>query len=374
MSIVSIVRTPPSPGPGEIEAAVRRSASLAGGLPCGPGDLVLVKPNLVAMPPCRDSGAITRVEVTRAVAGLVAEAGARVLVAESASVGSDTASVMAFAGYDDLARQGYQVIDLKGTPTVRLKIRGVPGLQAVRVFRLALQANLIVSVPVMKTHDQGEVTLSLKNLKGLITDRSKMAMHHHGVFDAVVALAEALPPVFGVMDAITGQEGMGPVHGDAVHMNLILSSPDPVALDSVAGRIMGYEPQDVPITARASARGLGTTTPVVVGEPVASVARRFKRASEAAVEGVPPGRVVMGDGACSGCRNTVLSVVWELTRGGKLALLDNLTLVTGQVQGDIPQAVWVGRCACEGRNSGILVPGCPPENQEVMNAMKGRGP
>lgn len=75
MSIVSVVKTASNPAWPEVDRAVRLAIDLAGGIPCGHGDMVLLKPNLVAVPPVRDSGVITRVEVARSVADAVMDAG-----------------------------------------------------------------------------------------------------------------------------------------------------------------------------------------------------------------------------------------------------------------------------------------------------------
>ena len=141
----------------------------------------------------------------------------------------------------------------------------------------------IISAPVLKTHDQGQVALALKNLKGLVIDGDKRRIHQIGMFDGAVDLVSHFKPVFAVVDAIIGQEGMGPLLGISVDMGLVLAGRDLMAVDAIAGRIMGFAPEEVPITVTAANRGLGTMTEAkieVTGEPVASMARRFVRAEE----------------------------------------------------------------------------------------------
>ena len=109
MSTVSIVKTPRSPSEQQIEEAVRRAVLLSGGLSdlIGPGALVLIKPNLVAVPDDPRSGACTSPEVCKALANLVLELGGRPVIADAAAVGVDTEKVIEFMGYDRLRAQGY---------------------------------------------------------------------------------------------------------------------------------------------------------------------------------------------------------------------------------------------------------------------------
>jgi uncharacterized protein (DUF362 family) len=78
-----------------------------------PGNLVLINPSWVAPPVERDAGCITLPEVTQAIADIVTEMGARVVIAESSAVGVDTEKVIEASGYEELRRKGYNIVDLK---------------------------------------------------------------------------------------------------------------------------------------------------------------------------------------------------------------------------------------------------------------------
>src|SRR3990172_3961057 len=170
-SVVSVVKTDRTPDEDGVRAAVRRAVEMAGGLPVKLGQRVLVKPNLVRPNSDVRNGMTTSVEVCKAVADLVREAGAQAIIAESSSVGNDTEAAFQQAGYIPLREQGYGIIDLKGTPVVRRETPEGQVFDHLSVFALATQVDAVISVPVMKTHDGLEVTLALKNLKGLIPDK-----------------------------------------------------------------------------------------------------------------------------------------------------------------------------------------------------------
>jgi len=382
LSIVAIVKTKTG-GPKGIEKAVRQAITLAGGLQdiVKPHNLVLIKPNLVAVPLNRLTGAITRWEVCKAVADVVIEMGARPVIAESSAAGVDTEKVITAGQYDILRENGYKVVDLKRAQKCKILCPTGIVFKELNSWELVTQADVIISVPVMKTHDQTEVTLSLKNLKGLIDDQQKKEFHKQGLLEGVVDLALSIKPKFTVFDGTIGQEGLGPIFGNPVKMGLIIASRDLVAADAVGSEIMGYNPRDVMITVRAAARGLGVmdlNQIEIKGTPIHEVRRRFQRSCETTIEGLPPFELMLDEGACTGCRNTVISAIMDMKSQNLQDFLNGKFIVAGPVQesklpcganqGDI---VLVGMCAKHLQNRGNYVPGCPPNNIFVVKAIVG---
>ncbi|MHB9091829.1 MAG: DUF362 domain-containing protein [Chloroflexota bacterium] len=378
---VAVVKTPSQPSLAAVAEAIARAVALAGGLPevVRKGALVLIKPNLLAVPDSPRAGACTSAAVCRALADLVRAAGARPIIAESGAVGVDTEAVIAAMGYGRLREEGYEVVDLKRTPAVTLPIAGGAVLSKVTTFELAERANAIISVPVLKTHDQAEVTLSIKNLKGLEIDREKKHLHRVGIFTGVPDLLALFKPAFAVVDGIYCQEGLGPLYGVPVEMDLLLAGRDLVAVDTVAGEIMGFPLTENPIAQQAARRGLGIgdiENIVVMGEPIAGVRRRFMRSVEderLRVEGL---RVVHASGTCTGCRNTVMSALWDLKSQNLFHLAQGLTIVTGEAMppadADPSRTIAVGICCPrELREGGRWVRGCPPNNVDVVQAIVG---
>ena len=380
MSIVSIRKTASDDYAG-ILAAVRRAVEDLGGLGdiVKPGMKVLVKPNLVAVPKERLSGAVTRWEVTGAVAELVREAGATPVIAESAAAGVKTGAVIEKCEYENLRDLGFEVIDLKSTPRKKIATRAAKLIANMDSWELVAEADAVISVPVLKTHDQTEVTLGLKNLKGLIEDEQKKLFHAQGVVNGVIDIISTLRPVLTVIDGTYGQEGLGPIFGDTVRMGLIVASKDVVAADAVGSAVMGYAPEDCMLSVEAHGRGLGEISLdkiAVRGESVASVARRFKRASEVEIEGLPPYTLLFDEGACTGCRNTVISSLMDLKTQGHAEYLEGKILVVGPLQELPPEStpgntVLIGKCTNHLKGKGRAVAGCPPGNVFVVQGMVG---
>jgi len=365
----------------QVAAGVRQAVENAGGLAdlIRPGMRVMIKPNMVAPPTSAEAGACTSPLVCQAVADVVSELGARPVIAESSARGADTEAAYRIMGYEALRRQGYEVVDLKQDKTVQVRLAGGRVLREIITFELVTRMDAIISVPVMKTHDQGQITLSLKNLKGLVSDGDKRRIHLEGMFEGAVDLVSHFRPVFTVVDAIVGQEGMGPLLGMPVEMGLVLAGRDLVAVDSIAGRIMGFAPQEAPITKAAADRGLGTLDESrieVVGEQVADVQRRFVRCEEddrIDSEGI---EVVHSEGTCTGCRNGLLSSLFDMRADGTLDRARGVTVIAGPtpVPEGVPQEmlVSVGSCSVpEAKRLLRYVRGCPPNNVDIVRALLG---
>ncbi len=296
------------------EAAVRQAVALVGGLNTviSPGDVVVIKPNMV-MDASIDQGMVTDPAVVRAVVRLAWEAGAsQVIIAEgTAQYRTDpnrdrfcTQSAFRAAGYD---LNGDMVDDVTGVPLVDLndsggtdmadpaKVRRVTlpyGLIRTEYWlpNLILDADVLISVPVLKNHFIAGVTLGMKNMLGVLPNDlyhasgnvyGKHSLSHSSLDLArhIVDVNLARRPDFVVVD---GQRGMvdGPVGSQVMQppMGLILAGRDVVAVDTVGTLVMGYDPHTIPYLDLAAQSGLGVADVArihVVGVPVAQARRDF---------------------------------------------------------------------------------------------------
>ncbi len=383
-TIVSIVKLRPKPDYPEIRKAVEEALTLIGGIEdvVKPGHIVLINPSWVAPPVEPEAGCITIPEVPRAVADIVKKLGAKPVIAESSAVGVDTEKVIQQSGYHRLQELGYDVVNLETLNSVQIPVENGKVFDAVECWELVQKADVIISVPKLKTHDQTEMTCAIKNLKGLLTDRWKKEMHQQGLFEGVVDLLAAVKPKLTVVDAIVCQEGIGPVFGKPVEMNLVLAGKDLVATDAVCARLIGYEPTDTLLTVNAAARGLGEMEMdriLVAGVPLSSVQRRFLRAIEDDPVQAEDFSLIHGDVACTGCRNTVMSALVDMRNADQLMYLPGVTVLTGEAappqEASMEDMVTVGKCMPKESRSERHVAGCPPNNALVVEAIiEGRAP
>lgn len=378
---VSIVKTNPNPQYSQILEYVRKAIDLIGGIEdlIKPGDLVLINPSWVAPPVDREAGCITIPEIPRAIADIIRGMDARPVIAESSAVGVDSEKVIQDSGYRELREMGYEVIDLKKDKKAHVKLPTVNGkvFDKVDCWDLADKADVIISVPKLKTHDQTEMTCAIKKLKGLLTDKGKKAMHQEGLFEGVVDLLSAVKPRLAVVDAIICQEGIGPVFGRPVEMNLIVAGKDLVAVDATCAQLIGYDPAETLLTVNAAARGLGVMNAnqiEVVGVPLTEVKRRFLRSVEDDPVEVEGFNLIQGQATCTGCRNTVMSALVDMRNADQTMYLPGVTVVTGDAP--LPEGiaheniVTVGLCMQDNRTE-RHVKGCPPNNALVVKAIIG---
>jgi len=378
---VSIVKTDPKPEYPEILEAVQKALDLIGDIRdiIKPGHLVLINPSWVAPPVEREAGCITIPEIPRALADIVKGLEARPVIAESSAVGVDTEKVIQASGYKELRGMGYEVVNLKKTSHVDIPVPNGKVFKNLPFWELVQQADVIISVPKLKTHDQTEMTCAIKNLKGLLTDSGKKANHQEGLFEAVIDLMSAVKPQLAVVDAIICQEGVGPVFGRPVEMNLIVAGKDLVAVDSTCAQLIGYKPSETLLTVNAAARGLGVMDPdqiEVIGEPLDSVKRRFLRSIEdSPVEGVEGFQLIQGEATCTGCRNTVMSALIDMRNADQLMYLPGVTVITGgaPLPEGVPREsiVTIGKCTPKESQTERHVKGCPPNNALVVDAIIG---
>jgi uncharacterized protein (DUF362 family) len=379
-SSVSIVKTSPDPQYDQIRAAVERATDLVGGIRdiIRPGQTALINPSWVTVIPERGQAAITLPEVTRAVADIVKDAGARPIIAESSAIGVDSERVIAESGYQKLRDMGYEVVDLKKTPSTMVPVKDGKIFKEIESYKLVQEVDAIIPVAKLKTHDQMELTLTIKKLKGLLTDKYKREFHLQGVFEACVDWYGALRPPLSIVDAIYCQEGLGPIFGKPVEMDLILAGRDAVAVDAVGGYVTGFESHEVPITLEAAKRGLGVRDRrdiEVLGESIESVYRRFMRVLEddrLKIEGFD---LMYGEATCTGCRMGIMSSLFDMKESDQLMYLPGITIVTGdpEIPETIPKdgLVTVGRCVPAGKRSERHVRGCPPNNLDIVQGIIG---
>src|SRR6202171_5862217 len=121
--------------------------------------------------------------------------------------------------------------------------------------RTVLGADLVVSMPKLKTHHWAGVTLSLKNMFGIVPGSCygwpKNILHWAGIDNAILDINAAVPPDFAIVDGIVGMEGNGPIQGTPKACGALIFGDDPVAVDATCCRLMGLLPERVKYLAAA---------------------------------------------------------------------------------------------------------------------------
>lgn len=140
----------------------------------------------------------------------------------------------------------------------------------------------VVHLPTMKTHVFTTITGAMKNAFGGLLNRKRHWTHsviHETLVDLLTIQREIHPGIFAVMDGTFAGDGPGPRAMRWHVKNVLLASADPVALDAVAARMMGFDPLSIPFIRIAHERGLGCGDPreiEVVGDEIAGVNFGFR--------------------------------------------------------------------------------------------------
>jgi uncharacterized protein (DUF362 family) len=380
-SRVAIFKTGKNPGEEEIRGKVREAIAAVGGMEkfVKRGDLVIIKPNLV-ISMGSETGATVDWRVSKAVADLVREQGGRAVIGESCGTGGDTEKVFQKTGHAQLRDKGYEVVDFKKIENVEMSIPNARVIQKVMIPTLVKQADVIINIPKIKTHDQIPMSGALKNMKGALAEKEKNRLHKDGLNQGVAEINALLRPKLVVVDGIIAQEGLGPVFGDPVEMDLIIAADDQVAVDTVICHIMEIDPKQVLCIGFAEEMGLGTSDLEkieIIGKKIHEVKRRFKSPEEDIKKIEVPGfQLLFNETSCTGCRNTMYSVIKDMQGKGLLEYLKGLKVVAGAME-ELPDLnrqdiVLVGACTAKMKKEGVrFAPGCPPRNYWVIEAITG---
>lgn len=355
---------------GDLIEHVRRLLELgAPGVSVPRGATVFVKPNL------HGGHGFTSPSVIEAVCRWAYERGAaRVRVGDGpywAQAAADTDRYFERIGlYEAADRSGAEPVNLHRLP-YRILQPGRSALPAeIGVTSLLFESDVVINLPLLKTHFQTLVTLGIKNLKGCLRPEDKRRFHEIELNAAVAELCRLIAPriPITVLDATTAVEGMGPAAGAELRMDLLAASTDVVALDSVACFLAGIDPREVRIIRQCARLGLGRVDMddiEVVGEQPTAHRRRFRRPHDELADHFPGLRIVAG-GACSGCTMNLLGALAAIdTRGDRVTV----PAVALGAKARIEEGLAVGDCAVDCSDGCHHLPGCPPQTATIRRAL-----
>jgi uncharacterized protein (DUF362 family) len=221
------------------------------------GKSVLLKPNLVGLDPWGMTNTHPAV-IAAAREAFLKLGAAEVFVGDGPAMDRDTQAVLESIRLREYAGPLSRIFfDLNTDDVERVELQ----TRASRLRELYLPKSVrgvdfLVSMPKLKTHHWAGVTLSLKNMFGVVPGSCygwpKNILHWAGIDRAILDINAAVRPDFAIVDGITGMEGNGPVQGTSKHAGVLVLGDDPVAVDSTCARVMGLRPEKIDHIARAS--------------------------------------------------------------------------------------------------------------------------
>ncbi len=221
------------------------------------GKTVLLKANFVGPDP---RGAVnTHPAVVGAARESFLRLGAKeVIVGDGPALERDTESILEMMRLREyIGPLSHSFVDLNLGDVRRVPLRTrASSLRELYLPEAVLRADFVVSMPKLKTHHWAGVTLSLKNMFGIVPGSCygwpKNVLHWAGITRALLDINSTVCPDFAIVDGIMGMEGNGPIQGVPKACGVLVLGNDPVAVDATCARIMGLVPEQIEHLVRAS--------------------------------------------------------------------------------------------------------------------------
>jgi uncharacterized protein (DUF362 family) len=245
---------------GEPEQLVRRAIAALGGMErfVRSGDDVIIKPNICLGYHAYEYAATTNPWVVAELVRLCLEAGARRVRVMDSPFGSGPEQAYVRSGIQEQAlAAGGQMEMMTRFKFVPTEIPEGRDLRQKEIYEDVLKADVLINVPIAKHHNLARLTLGMKNLMGVITDRPAM---HRNLGQRLADLTSRVRPDLTVVDAVRILLRNGPTGGsldDVKKLDTVIASPDIVAADSYAATLFGQDPQALDFIRAGTAMGLG---------------------------------------------------------------------------------------------------------------------
>ncbi len=242
-------------------------------------DRVLIKVNFVTTKTW-DTGITTDPIVVEAIINRVRDLGKEVLVVETDATSTNADKAVVKTGMKEmLDRVGVDFVNMRQLKEqVKLIVIDGKVLESFKVAKIATES-AIISAAKLKGVSSVIVSMGLKNMFGMLSDKLKMKFHRKGLHKVIHDVCKTLPPTMSVVDGFVGLKGFMPMRGTPVPFNTIIASTDSVACDSVGVQIVGRDPQDVDYLKWLHEFGLGEIQDYeIVGDSIEPLKEIFAKA------------------------------------------------------------------------------------------------
>jgi uncharacterized protein (DUF362 family) len=220
---------------------------------------VFVKPNFTF--PHYVQGVTTSPDFLRHLLGMLKSRAGKVTVGESNGGNNSFSADDAFQGHNmfEICREtGADLVNLSSLPSETIESEVLGKKVKVQLPRILLEdVDCFVSAPVLKVHVITTVSLSLKNSWGCVPDTMR-GLTHHNLSYKLALIARLLKPRIVVVDGTYGLNKHGPMFGEPVQMNLVLTANNTLLADALGASVMGFSPRRLNHLAVAERAGLGS--------------------------------------------------------------------------------------------------------------------
>ena len=345
---------------------------------------VLLKPN-VGRDVEPQTGATSHPQVVAAAIDAFREAGADVAVGESPITGVKALDAFESTGIAAVAKErNCPLLDMDVRQFIPVEIPDGVAIKTIKLCPEIPEYDIIISIPVMKTHMHTGVTLSVKNMKGCLWRRSKVDLHMLAPLPgrdekpldiAIADMASVLRPHLSIIDGTIGMEGLGPGAGEPKALGVVVAGIDAFAADSLACELMGISASDITHLWIGAQRGYGVIdidnidiSPGNWKEKISPFAPPPENLS-IAFEGF----TILDKQSCSACQSTLLMFLRQYGKQLRQEKANDKDIIVAIGKGHknlLPETLCVGNCTAKHRNLCQYVPGCPPVSSEILKGYK----
>ena len=262
-----------------IEAAAHRVIEQIGGMESviRGAKIAILKPNFVAGRNA-ETGSTTSFALLKAVAEEVRACGAEPVLCETPGTEFDRDATYTILGVEKFcAENGIRIlrVDPEGGEAdwMELQPDGAKKLRRYHIPRILSEARLI-NLPVLKTHVVSTMTLSMKNVMGILPRPDRRSMHTFGIDQSIVDMNLGIKPDLNIVDGSVGQDGEGPLYGDKADLQVLIAGRDSLAVDLACCELVDVNPRDIPHL-KIALEQFGKPWWNVVGEDV-GVIKKFR--------------------------------------------------------------------------------------------------
>lgn len=248
---------------GTPDALVRAALSAIGGMERFiPKDgWVIIKPNICTAYHSYEYAATTNPWVVGTLVKMCFEAGAKKVQVMDSPFGGSAPDAYKISGIaEQVEASGGEMVQMSNFKFKRTSIENALSLAEVAIYEDAFKADVLIDVPIAKNHGMATLTMGMKNLMGLITDRGQI---HQDFGNRLTDLAGKIKPTLTVIDAVRILVNNGPTGGnldDVRKLDTVIVSPDIVAADSFGATLFGMQPNDLEYVRIGAQTGLGRST------------------------------------------------------------------------------------------------------------------
>lgn len=385
-------------------ANIRRAVEMCDGFKeLTPEKKVLLKPNLVMWDealPYPKFGVITTAVVVEEMVKLLKEHGCSdITIAEATTedkdINSGTMAAYRGMGYPYLEKKyGVKLCDLNRGPYEKIEFDGF----SLSIAAPVLEADFIINLPVLKTHNSTKVTLGFKNLKGCLARRSKVFCHHPEIpLDRFIQrIGEKLAPALTLIDGIYALDRGPAVNGTAHRADLLIASRDMFAADVTGTMLLGMRPDEIGHLAEHARRHdlpLDGSNVEIKGEKLSDHVMPLRWDWGWLEDNSGPtafGRMGISgiyypkydDTICSGCsflNNMLLILLLGAYTGEPFGNIEFLTGKVARSKGGFAKTFLFGNCIIRANrdnpliNEAVPIKGCPPRTEDIVRILNEHG-